>query len=196
MIHYDLRGILAPSWLQDVWLGAGGTTARIAELQVAQVLYALAIANQSKVIVESGIARCTTGAYLALAAKALGGMYYGIDRKETLCDSAESLLETHGLHDCSTIICGVSPKVIEERFEPSSIDLLFADDDHSAAHMEKEVEALLPLIRPGGLLCFHDVLGAFPIWDIVKKHGGIKLVNHAYNQAYQEPFGGLGVVVC
>jgi hypothetical protein len=46
------------------------------------------------------------------------------------------------------------------------------------------------------LLCFHDVLGAFPTWDVVKKRGGIKLVSHAYNQAYQEPFGGLGVIVC
>ena len=55
----------------------------------------------------------------------------------------------------------VSPAVTaylrHERF-----DLVFLDGDHSYSGLKADIEAWLPLVRPGGILCGHDFGGQFP----------------------------------
>jgi hypothetical protein len=200
--HYDLRGLGWPPWLQHLWLTAGGSLAGITEPTVSQVLYAIAVANKPTrqlphapyLIVETGVRFGATACWLALAAQAAGGIYQGFEMLPGFVDFVNGVFENHGLHRCSRVICGKAPEAVTERFGEASIDLLFCDDDHRGEHVKQEIQAFWPLIRPGGILAFHDVLGGFSIWDLIKPLGGIKLVHQPFNQLGQAPFGGLGIV--
>lgn len=57
-------------------------------------------------------------------------------------------------------------------------DLIFIDADHSYESCKADIEAYLPLLRPGGVLCGHDV-GTFP--------GVTKAVNEALPDAWVLP---------
>ncbi len=49
-------------------------------------------------------------------------------------------------------------KLAEEKLEGSPIDVLFIDGDHSYAGVRADFELWSPLVRPGGLVLFHDIL--------------------------------------
>jgi hypothetical protein len=199
---YDLRGLGWPPWLHHLWVTAGGSLGGITEPTVSQVLYAIAIANKPTgqlphapyLIVETGVRFGASACWLALAAKATGGIYLGFEMMPGFVDFVNGVFEHHGLHRCSKIICGKAPEDVTKQISENSIDLLFLDDDHSGAHVRQEITAFWPLIRPGGIMAFHDVLGAFSIWDLIKPLGGIKLVHQPFNQMGQVAFGGLGIV--
>jgi predicted O-methyltransferase YrrM len=54
------------------------------------------------------------------------------------------------------------------------IDLLFIDGDHSYEGVKKDWEMYAPLVRPGGLIVFHDVARSYgdtqvkAFWDTIK----------------------------
>lgn len=204
--QFDLRGLFWPDWLRDHWLAEGGSTVGITEPTVSQVLYALVVANKPTeglphlpyTVVETGIRYGASACWLAMACNAVGGRYYGIDIDKKCVDKVNQLFIEHDLRTCALAVEGRAPEKVVEMFgqvgEGCSIDLLFIDDDHAAAHVATEVKTLWPLIRPGGLMAFHDVIGGFPVWDIIKPLGAIKLVYQPFNQMGQAPFGGLGVL--
>lgn len=76
-----------------------------------------------------------------------------------------------------------------QHLEPQSIDFAFIDDDHTASHVDAEITALLPKMRPGGLIAMHDVVGPYGLGEVCKKHGGIVLDFERLHVA-----GGLGLV--
>jgi cephalosporin hydroxylase len=41
---------------------------------------------------------------------------------------------------------------------PSGVDFLFIDGDHSYEGVKKDFELYSPLVRPGGLIAFHDIV--------------------------------------
>lgn len=51
---------------------------------------------------------------------------------------------------------------------PERIDLLHVDGDHSKVAVETDLRLLLPLVRPGGIACFHDYgRDAFDVTEVV-----------------------------
>lgn len=56
-----------------------------------------------------------------------------------------------------------------------AVDLVFIDGDHTYAGVQADLEAYLPLVRPGGLIAGHD-------FNDVPRHAGVK-------QAVTERFG-------
>jgi len=204
--HFDLRGLGWPEWLKNYWLSLDGTTVGITEPTVAQVLYALIIANKPTyglpsmpyTIVETGIRGGTTACWLALAANAIEGYYFGFEIEPSCVISVNNIFKEQKLDDHAIAVEGSAPEAVINMFERigegCSIDLLFIDDDHSAKQIKKEVRMLWPLIRPGGFMAFHDVIGSFPVWEIIKPLGGMKLVHQPFNQLGQPPFGGLGIL--
>jgi predicted O-methyltransferase YrrM len=203
---FDLRGLLWPDWLRDHWLSLGGSLLGVTEPTVSQVLYSLAIANKPTdylphspyTIVETGIRSGATACWLAIAAKEINAKYYGIEVQQNSALVVEELFKKHDLTSNAKVIVGSAPEKVVEIFQQAgegcSIDLMFIDDDHSAAQVKKEVEVLWPLIRPGGFMTFHDVIGGFPVWEIIKPLGAMKLVAQPFNQMGQPPFGGLGII--
>ena len=66
-------------------------------------------------------------------------------------------------------------------------DLIFIDGDHSYRGVRKDYELYGPLIRPGGIIAFHDItrtLEEFPgievrrfFDELKKKHASVEIVN-------------------
>jgi len=69
-------------------------------------------------------------------------------------------------------------------------DLIFLDDDHTASHVREEIKLARKILRPGGILLLHDVVGNFGLGELVKEHGGVILDFPRLHTA-----GGLGVIV-
>ena len=76
-----------------------------------------------------------------------------------------------------------------QRFEDRSIGFAWVDDNHDAVHVRDEVALLIPKMADGGIVCFHDVCGAYAIHHLVRHYGGVALnlprVSHS---------GGLGIL--
>lgn len=49
-------------------------------------------------------------------------------------------------------------RLAEEKLAGDSIDVLFIDGDHSYAGVKADFDLWSPLVRPGGLVIFHDIL--------------------------------------
>lgn len=71
-------------------------------------------------------------------------------------------------HDRST--CAQVQRLVEGR----QIDFLFLDGDHTYEGIKMDWEIYSPLVRPGGLIAFHDVAGNYEstevkrLWDSIK----------------------------
>jgi predicted O-methyltransferase YrrM len=50
---------------------------------------------------------------------------------------------------------GWTPDALEQ-LHGRQFDFVFVDSDHSVAHTEKELAALMPITHPGSMICFHD----------------------------------------
>ena len=70
-----------------------------------------------------------------------------------------------------------------------SIDFCWLDDDHQKPHVFEEIEALLPKMKPGGIICGHDVFGVTDLQEVFKQFGGYSLA-----LPYLGPAGGLGLL--
>ena len=75
------------------------------------------------------------------------------------------------------------------------VDLLFIDGDHTFEGVRKDWEMYSPLVRPDGLVVFHDVAGNYAdtqvkaFWDTIKS-------NYRYREylAHPEKLYGIGVL--
>ena len=57
-------------------------------------------------------------------------------------------------------------KKIKEILNNRELDLLFIDGDHSYKGVKKDFEMYRPLVKPGGVICFHDIVPG------IKEHVG------------------------
>jgi len=73
--------------------------------------------------------------------------------------------------------------------ERRRFDFAFVDDDHTYAHVAEEVDLLKRVVRPGGLIVMHDVIGPFGLDALVRYHGGFIVELPLLHAA-----GGLGLV--
>jgi len=188
-------GVFGPDPFFEHHYKHGGVWHGNTELPVSLVLYSLALANRAQVIVETGV---NNGAgatlWLAFAATANGGAYHGVDIDKDAVARAQAALVASIPNARYTFYKGNALDILPAHFQPDTIDLIFVDDDHHKAQVEQEIETFLPLVRPGGLMCFHDVLGVHEadVWEPLKARGGMRLVTHAHLP--NKPFGGLGIL--
>lgn len=81
-------------------------------------------------------------------------------------------------------------------FDPAPVDLLFIDGDHTYEGVKRDWEMYSPLVRPGGLVAFHDIAGNYDdtqvkrFWDSIKD-------NYEHREYSVDPKGyyGIGVIV-
>jgi predicted O-methyltransferase YrrM len=87
---------------------------------------------------------------------------------------------------------------VQELLGGRSVDLLFIDGDHEYEGVRKDHDLYAPLVRPGGLIAFHDIVpgdanlvGGVPrFWaEFKRSHEATELVESWDQQAY-----GIGVV--
>ena len=74
--------------------------------------------------------------------------------------------------------------------EGLSFDVAFVDDDHTYAHVAEEIDLLKSgVVRRGGIIVMHDVLGEFELAPLVHLHDGFIIDLPLMHAA-----GGLGVI--
>jgi len=126
-------------------------------------------AKEGAVFVEvgswTGFSSCTLGVVVARN----GGHLYCVDHwngspMTTLFDEAaqkdiyhifEENLKSAGLWDHVTPIKSYSVDA-SKGFDDNSIDFLFIDADHRYKEFKKDLEAWMPKVKPGGVMCGHD----------------------------------------
>ena len=84
---------------------------------------------------------------------------------------------------------------VKKRFDGAPVDMLFIDGDHTYEGVKQDWEMYSSLVRPGGIIVFHDVAGNYEdtqvkrLWDAIKG-------DHAYREYMVHPRGhyGIGVI--
>jgi predicted O-methyltransferase YrrM len=84
--------------------------------------------------------------------------------------------------------------VVREFFK-QPIDMLFIDGDHTYEGVKRDFELYRPLLKPGGIIAFHDVLDTpmhrlhgcevHRLWQELPPHKALFSING--------PWGGIGV---
>jgi predicted O-methyltransferase YrrM len=106
--------------------------------------------------------------------------------------------QTHGTgmvfgdsHDPLTV------ETLKGLLQGAPVDVLFIDGDHSYAGVKADHEMYAPLVRPGGLIAFHDIV-AHPdqpgievsrYWEEIRTSDAIEFIDPT-----NPPWGGIGVL--
>lgn len=77
------------------------------------------------------------------------------------------------------------------------VDVLFIDGDHTYPGVKADWEMYGPLVRPGGLIGFHDIVAhpaqpdieVHKLWDEIRTPDAIEIIRPT-----QPPWGGIGVL--
>lgn len=80
--------------------------------------------------------------------------------RDTLC-AWWTNIRRHQVADQVVGLVGRSATVLP-LLRPESFDLAFVDADHEEEAVSVDIMLTLPLVRPGGLLVFHDYSATFP----------------------------------
>ena len=146
---------------------AGATVIESSERGVARTLYFLARTLQSQHVLEVGVYRGFTTAYLAAATAETGGTVHLADLSaDALAIAAKTALLRHdrvktyqGLSTDPTLIAKV----------PGPLDLIYLDADHSEDGVYAELEAWWPRVRIGGVIAIHDAINIAGICRTVNR---------------------------
>ena len=155
-----------------------------------EVLAALVKASNAKVILECGGYLGCTSAWLAMTLQGMGGGTLHVAELEAdravACDKRLSELPIKDVNwkiwqdDIFNVIAAQADE---------SIDFSWVDDTHEKGHVDRELAALIPKMRVGGLITGHDVFGICDLAPIFEKHGG-----YALNLPMAGPAGGIGII--
>ena len=161
-----------------------------AEPWIADLIAALIVANDTRVAIEVGGFEGYTSAHMKRALARLPHV-----TELTICEI--DLARANAVHaalegvDAPAVHCRV---VVEDShawlptLAPASVDFCWLDGNHEVAHVAREVELLLPAMRPGGLICGHDVHGVCELWRVFAPHG------IALDLPRLGPAGGVGII--
>ncbi len=122
-----------------------------------------------EVAIETGIAHGISSAYILAAMKAgKAGRLISVELDD---DPHIGEHVPAGLRSCWNTCWGDSLQLLPDLVAlQGPLDLFLHDSDHNYRHVWRAFEIVWPHLRPGGLLCAHDVLhnNAFP--RFVRKH--------------------------
>lgn len=155
---------------------------RVRSLQVLSEITALArevAALKPKVILEIGTARGGTSLIWAhLAEKKL--VTCDLLDKKGFADLVRAFPPPGSKCDVSVVIGDShSPEFLErvrKELDGEPVDFLFIDGDHTEAGVRQDYEFYSPLVRPGGLIAFHDIVDDQPLPTNQVQHFWKKLI--------------------
>lgn len=114
------------------------------------------------VAVEIGSYLGASTCHIAAGLRAVGGHLTCVDtwNNETMPDGVQDTMEiflgnTRGFAGLLTLIRKRSDEVAAAEL-PSPIDFAFIDGDHSYEAVVNDIRLLTPLVKPGGIIAFHD----------------------------------------
>ena len=117
-----------------------------------RLLRLLTEAIGAKHVVEIGTSNGYSGIWLCLALKKTGGHLTTHDIDQRRANLARKNFKRAGVDKMVTLVLGDAHETVKNLKKP--IDLLFLDADKSG--YIDYLNKLLPLVRPGGLICAHN----------------------------------------
>ena len=162
----------------------------------ANLLAALVVAKKPQILVETGTfeARTTFKLFGAMAeyASLHGSFLFTVESDFPRFDAAHRLIASWpALNNVGVqAVHGDAEAFLGSPALQKGVDFVFLDDDHDAAHVHREIALCAKLLRPGGIIAVHDVIGHFGLGEVVQSYGGIILDFPRLHVS-----GGLGLIV-
>ena len=168
----------------------GPYVAGVTEPWITELVGSLCKAVGAHTVLETGSFLGHTTAHLATCLQRRGGgrlIACEIDpvRAKTVHDRLTGL----DLPDVAFTVYAQDVIQVIRGLKDGELDFAFVDDDHGQSHVAVEIDLLLPKLRPGGLLTFHDVYGSCDLKRVVNAYGGYSL-----DFPRNGPAGGLGIL--
>lgn len=154
-------------------------------------IYTLVQSIKAKTVIELGVNTGESTVALLEAVHATDGILISVDVQEL--PNVRPMLTSYGLisrwqfHKSEDIAFGLAwPK-------DKKADLIFVDTSHQYQQTKREIEVYEPILRPGGIMIFHDTVsyvdGVFrPIKEFLAAHPTYKFDNY-------QNCNGLGVMM-
>ena len=160
----------------------GATEPWIVELLVA-LLKATGFENPT--VLETGGFQGTTTEHLYDAIEAMGGGRLIVGELDPMrADAIQSRVPG------ATVMNQDAIAVIRS-LEDDSLAFAFVDDAHELDHVSRETEWLIPKMKRGGIIAYHDVFGRCDLQQVVRRYGG-----YCIDVPRAGPAGGLGIIQC
>ena len=129
-----------------------------------RLYYGLAYGIHPRVVVETGVYKAYTTAWIAAACSDIGAKFYAIDNwsySAATLEGARDNLTACGVMDGVELISGdalVEMRRLDERGLLEGLGLVFIDDHHEGEHVRREIEFCWPRLTVGGAIVLHDCL--------------------------------------
>jgi len=147
-----------------------------------ETLYKLVLLVNAKTVIELGVNTGESTVALLEAVHETKGTLISVDRQEL--PSVRPMLSSYGLVErwkfylSEDIAFGIEWPTGEQ------VDLVFVDTTHEYEQTKKEIEVYEPILRPGGVMVFHDTVThqegvQKPIDEFLESHPGWKYENKA-----------------
>lgn len=159
---------------------------------IAQAVCALLAAQGGSVVLETGGFKGTTSLWLARTLQTMGGGdLFVAEVDPERADGIKARLDAVALLPATYGVYAEDVLQFMQRIPSRSLDFVWLDDDHQKHHVEQEIVSLWPKMKPGGIICFHDVSsdGVCQLGPLIRKYGGIAL-----DLPRLGPDGGLGII--
>ena len=130
---------------------------------IRMILYALAISIPARDILETGYDAGFTTEVLACT----GANVVGIDNGSEHGDAKIWGQRRLAAYSNCTLLT-MDAKQYLEQAPDNSFDLIFVDDNHTEAHVTAEAQQVRRVLRPGGIVAFHDTqINSGIIWNVI-----------------------------
>lgn len=164
------------------------------EPQTVEVLCAMIAALEPHVLIETGTfeGRTTAAFYDTLVKCEHASFLYSVEHDPQRYEHVAAALPEWPQTMGRVAVQIVNQDALEflKGMLTNSVDFVFLDDCHEAAHVAKELVECQRIVRSGGVITGHDVVGQFGLGELFLRAGGIVLPFKRFHVA-----GGLGVIV-
>lgn len=139
-------------------------------------LHNLVTSIAAKTVIELGVNTGESTVAFLEAVEATQGQLYSVDIQ--LLPATKVMLESYGITGRWNFTLQNDLEYVKTWPADKKADLIFIDTSHTFDHTTKEIAAYEPILRPGGIMVFHDTISFYegvqkPINNFLKKHGGL-----------------------
>lgn len=137
-------------------------------------LHNLAVSIAAKTVLELGVNTGESTIALLEAVHKTDGVLISVDQQDL--PQTRPMLEKYGLTGRWEFHLMDDIKFIKEVWaKDRKADIIFVDTSHQYAHTKQEIELYEPVLRPGGIMIFHDTVSFYegvqkPINEFLKTH--------------------------